>query len=171
MVWRQPDAILNESEPSESELNEVFLEALRECPSRVRPFPEHLLVLLVVSELWDKANRDPVLMRNGTSDDTSDVAFEDAPAIPGENVEVRSSEQRFEGSGYVGVSNVKGFTKPVVPKASTRHSARLLEGATQPASSDPVELTNDIEVSEGQGVDVEKEKKLVVHDKKKTLSK
>ncbi|MFS7988841.1 hypothetical protein Hanom_Chr11g01039601 [Helianthus anomalus] len=160
MVWWQPDAILCEPEPSESELNEVFLEALRESPSRV--------------------NRDPVLMRNGTvmsaldfikSDDTSDVEFEDALAIPCENVVVRSSEQRFEGLGYVGVSNVKGFTKPSVPKASNRRSARRLRGATQPTSSDTVELSDDIEVSEGQGVDVEKEKKLVVHDKKKTSSK
>ncbi|MFS7891828.1 putative triacylglycerol lipase [Helianthus anomalus] len=65
MVWRHPDAILNDPEPSESELNDAFLSAIRGCPSRVRPFPEHLLVLLEVSNIWGKADRDPVLMRNG----------------------------------------------------------------------------------------------------------
>ncbi|MFS8016847.1 hypothetical protein Hanom_Chr15g01373341 [Helianthus anomalus] len=65
MVWRHPDAVLSEREPSESDLNEVFLKAIRECPSRVLPFPEHLLVLLGVSKLRDKANRDPILMWNG----------------------------------------------------------------------------------------------------------
>ncbi|MFS8006812.1 hypothetical protein Hanom_Chr14g01253521 [Helianthus anomalus] len=39
--------------------------SIRGCPSRVRPFPEHLLVLLGVSNIWGKADRDPVLMRNG----------------------------------------------------------------------------------------------------------
>ncbi|MFS7906408.1 hypothetical protein Hanom_Chr01g00058831 [Helianthus anomalus] len=82
MVWRHPDAVLNDPEPSESELNDAFLSAIRGCPSRVRPFPEHLLVLLGVSNIWGKADRDPVLMRNGIvmsaldfikSDDTSDV--------------------------------------------------------------------------------------------------
>ncbi|KAJ0565076.1 hypothetical protein HanIR_Chr06g0258571 [Helianthus annuus] len=65
MVWRHPDAVLNDLEPSESELNDAFLTAIRGCPSRVRPFPEHLLVLLGVSNIWGKADRDPVLMRNG----------------------------------------------------------------------------------------------------------
>ena len=66
MVWRHPDAVLNEPEPLASDLNDAFLKAIRECPSRVRPFPEHLLVLLGVSKLWEKADRDPVLMRDGT---------------------------------------------------------------------------------------------------------
>ncbi|KAM0071637.1 hypothetical protein Hdeb2414_s0001g00027521 [Helianthus debilis subsp. tardiflorus] len=65
MIWRHPDAVLNESEPSDSELNSCFLKAIRECPSRVRPFSEHLLVLLGISKLWDKPDRDPVLMRSG----------------------------------------------------------------------------------------------------------
>ena len=65
MVWRHPDAVLNDPEPSESELNDAFLSAIRGCPSRVRPFPEHLLVLLGVSNIWAKVDRDPVLMRNG----------------------------------------------------------------------------------------------------------
>ncbi|KAJ0756581.1 hypothetical protein HanOQP8_Chr04g0136731 [Helianthus annuus] len=64
-VWRHPDVVLNEPEPSASEINTHFLETLRECPSRVRPFPEHLLVLLGLSKLWDKRDRDPVLMRDG----------------------------------------------------------------------------------------------------------
>ncbi|KAJ0501244.1 hypothetical protein HanHA300_Chr11g0398571 [Helianthus annuus] len=65
MVWRRPEAILNEPEPSAFEINSRFLEIIRECPSRVRPFPEQLLVLLGISKLWDKPNRDPVLMRDG----------------------------------------------------------------------------------------------------------
>ncbi|MFS7945803.1 hypothetical protein Hanom_Chr06g00528451 [Helianthus anomalus] len=64
MVWRHPDDVLNEPEPSKSDLNEVLLKAIRECSSRVRPFPEHLLILLGISKLWDKATQDPVLMRN-----------------------------------------------------------------------------------------------------------
>ncbi|MFS7947252.1 hypothetical protein Hanom_Chr06g00546021 [Helianthus anomalus] len=65
MVWRQPEAVLKEPEPSKSEVNSCFLVAIRKCPSRVRPFPKHLLVLLGISKLWDKSNRDPVLMRDG----------------------------------------------------------------------------------------------------------
>ncbi|MFS7928652.1 hypothetical protein Hanom_Chr04g00323241 [Helianthus anomalus] len=65
MVWRRPGAILNKPEPSTSDINSCFLEIIRECPSRVRPFPEELLVLLSISKLWDKPNRDPVLMRDG----------------------------------------------------------------------------------------------------------
>ncbi|KAJ0800138.1 hypothetical protein HanPI659440_Chr03g0099541 [Helianthus annuus] len=103
MVWRHSDAVLNEPEPSAVEINTRFLETLRECPSRVRPFPEPLLVLLGISKLWDKPDRDPVLMRDGqgmhlfccammflfSSDDTSDVVFEDVAAIPGEDAVAR----------------------------------------------------------------------------------
>ncbi|KAF5798954.1 hypothetical protein HanXRQr2_Chr07g0299031 [Helianthus annuus] len=64
LVWRHPDAVLNEPEPSTLEINTHFLETLRECPSRVRPFPGPLLVLLGLSKLWDKPDRDPVLMRD-----------------------------------------------------------------------------------------------------------
>ncbi|KAF5810088.1 hypothetical protein HanXRQr2_Chr04g0165291 [Helianthus annuus] len=177
MVWRHPDAVLNDPEPSESELNDAFLSAIRGCPSRVRPFPEHLLVLLGVSNIWAKVDRDPVLMRNGLvmsaldfikSDDTSDVVFEDAPTVPDENVVVRTSEQRFGGSGYVSVANVKGFTKSNVPKPSTRRlSRRLLKAAPQSTSTEPVDLSDDIEASEDQAeVEAEKEKELVVHGKK-----
>ncbi|KAM0041540.1 hypothetical protein Hdeb2414_s0011g00367491 [Helianthus debilis subsp. tardiflorus] len=42
------------------------------------------------------------------------------------------------------------FTKAVVPKTLTRRSARRLKSAAQ-SSSDLVELSDDIEVSEGQG--------------------
>ncbi|KAJ0839005.1 hypothetical protein HanPSC8_Chr14g0601641 [Helianthus annuus] len=177
MVWRHPDAVLNDPEPSESELNDAFLSAIRGCPSRVRPFPEHLLVLLGVSNIWAKVDRDPVLMRNGLvmsaldfikSDDTSDVVFEDAPTVPGENVVVRTSEQRYEGSGYVSVENVKGFTKSNVSKPSTRRlSRRLLKATPQSTSTEPVDLSDDIEVSEDQvEAEVEKEKELVVRGKK-----
>ncbi|KAJ0490069.1 hypothetical protein HanHA300_Chr12g0451211 [Helianthus annuus] len=183
MVWRHPDAVLNEPEPSDSDLNDAFLKAIRECPSRVRPFPGHLLVLLGVSKLWEKANRDPVLMRNDQvmsaldfikSDDTSDVVFTDSQAVEGDDAVARGIAQRFEDAGYVSVSNVKGFSKPAAPKASTCQSTcRLLKGAPQSTSSEPVGLSDDIEVSEDQGVDVdvEKEKKLVVHGKKKTPAK
>ncbi|MFS8001025.1 hypothetical protein Hanom_Chr13g01185411 [Helianthus anomalus] len=104
------------------------------------------------------------------SDDASDVAFEDVPVVPDENVVVKGAEQRFEGAGYVNVSNVKGFSKHVAPKASTRRSTRrLLKGAPQSTSTEVVELSDDIEASEDQGVQVgtDKEKKLVIHGKKK----
>ncbi|KAJ0810316.1 hypothetical protein HanPI659440_Chr01g0025691 [Helianthus annuus] len=183
MVWRHPDAVLNDPEPSESEFNDVFLKAIRECPSRVRPFPEHLLVHLGVSKIWGNADRDLVLMRGGMVmsaldiikiDDTSDVVFGDAPSVPGENVVVRTAEQRFEGSGYISTSNVKGFSKPSAPKSSTRRSTRrLLKAAPQSTSTEPVELSDDVEVSEDQGVEagVEKEKGLVVHGKKASSKK
>ncbi|KAJ0886041.1 hypothetical protein HanRHA438_Chr09g0374771 [Helianthus annuus] len=87
MVWRHLDAVFNELEPSESELDSWFLKSIRACPSRLHPFPEHLLLLMGVSTLWGKLDRDPVLMRGGQlmsaldsikSDDTSDVVFGDA---------------------------------------------------------------------------------------------
>ncbi|KAJ0605302.1 hypothetical protein HanHA300_Chr02g0061511 [Helianthus annuus] len=133
------------------------LNAIRECPSRVRPFPEHLLVLLGNSKLWDKPDWDPVLMRNGQvmsaldfvkSDDTSDVAFTDVEAMAGDDAVVRGSEHRFEDIGYVNVSNVKGFTKTAAPKTSTRRFIRRM--------------------LKGLGGDVEKEKNLVVIRKKKS---
>ncbi|KAF5760061.1 hypothetical protein HanXRQr2_Chr16g0748881 [Helianthus annuus] len=75
-------------------------------------------------------------MRNGQvmsaldfikSDETSDVVFADAQAAEGDDAVARGVEQRFEDAGYVSVSNVKGFTKPAVPKASTcRSTLRLL---------------------------------------------
>ncbi|KAJ0751729.1 hypothetical protein HanPI659440_Chr09g0316211 [Helianthus annuus] len=139
MVWRHPDAVLNELEPSKSELDSWFLESIKACPSRLRPFLEHLLVLMGVSTLWGKSDRDPVLMRGGQvmsaldfikSDDTSDVVFEDAEATEGDDAVFCGAEHRFEGSGYVNVHNVKGFTKATAYKASTRRSTcRMLKGA------------------------------------------
>ncbi|KAJ0601427.1 hypothetical protein HanIR_Chr03g0128221 [Helianthus annuus] len=152
MVWRHPDAVLNEPEPYESDLNDAFLKAIRECPSRV------LMSALDFIK----------------SDDTSDVVFTDAQAAEGDDAVARGVEQWFKDTGYVSVSNVKSFSKPAAPKASTRRSTRrLLKGAPQSTSSEPVELSDDIKVSEGQGVDVdvEKEKKLVLHGKKKTPAK
>ncbi|KAJ0533654.1 hypothetical protein HanIR_Chr09g0410921 [Helianthus annuus] len=115
-------------------------------------------------------------MRDGTvmsaldfikSDDTSDVVFEDVPSVPNENVVVRTAEQRFEGSGYASVSIVKGFSKPLAPKASTRRSTRRLKAAPQSTSTEPVDLSDDIEVSEDQvEAGVEKDKELVVRGKK-----
>ncbi|KAJ0866270.1 hypothetical protein HanRHA438_Chr12g0549861 [Helianthus annuus] len=109
MVWRHPDAFFNEPEPSESDLDECFLKAIRECPSRGQPFPEPLLVLLGIRKVWDKPNRDPVLMRSGQE---------------GEDAVARGSEHKYEDVGYVSVPNVKGFTKTVVPKALARRSSR-----------------------------------------------
>ncbi|KAJ0433774.1 hypothetical protein HanPSC8_Chr17g0773081 [Helianthus annuus] len=184
-----------------------FKMAIRQCPSRVRPFPEHLLVLLGISKLWDKPDRDPVLMRSGQgihfpcftflhslellayflflmnfavmsvldfvkSDDTSNVVFMDAQAAEGDDAVARGSEQRFEDVGYVSVPNVKGFTKTAAPKALTRRSARrMLKSAAQSTSSDPVELSDDMEVFEGQCLDAEKEKYLLVLGKNKASSK
>ncbi|KAF5813739.1 hypothetical protein HanXRQr2_Chr03g0102231 [Helianthus annuus] len=94
MIWRHLDAVLNELEPSEDELDSWFLKSIRTCPSRLRPFPEPLLVLMGISTLWDKLDRDPVLMRDGQvmstldflkSDDTSDVVFADAASAEGED--------------------------------------------------------------------------------------
>ncbi|KAJ0804724.1 hypothetical protein HanPI659440_Chr02g0041411 [Helianthus annuus] len=95
------------------------------------------------------------------SDDTSDVVFEDVPSVPNENVVVRTAEQRFEGSGYASVSIVKGFSKPLAPKASTQRSNRRLKAAPQSTSTEPVDLSDDIEVSEDQAeAGVEKDKEL-----------
>ncbi|KAJ0723350.1 hypothetical protein HanOQP8_Chr08g0297141 [Helianthus annuus] len=156
MVWRHPDAVLNEPEPSALEINTCFLKTIRECPSRVRPFPEPLLMLLGISKLWDKPDRDPVLMRNGQgmrllccSDDTSDVMFGDAAATPGEDAVARGSEHRFEGFGYVSVPNDKGFTKVPAPKVSTRRSNRRLKSADQPSGSEGIDISDDFEVSVG----------------------
>ncbi|MFS7935231.1 hypothetical protein Hanom_Chr05g00401041 [Helianthus anomalus] len=199
MIWRHPDVVLNEPEHSESELNSFFLKAILGCPSRVQPFPELLLVLLGISKLWDKPDQDPVLIRNGQVmstldfvkiDDTSDVAFTDAEAAVGDDVVVRGSEHMFEDVEYVSVPNVKGFTRTLLinsfglpinstgftkiaaPKALTRRSDRcMLKGAPQSTSSDNVDLTDDIEVSEDQGPDVEKEKNQVVLGKKKSSGK
>ncbi|KAJ0520470.1 hypothetical protein HanIR_Chr10g0459761 [Helianthus annuus] len=102
------------------------------------------------------------------SDDTSDVVFMDAQAAEGDDAVARGSKQRFEDFGYVSVPNVKGFTKTAEPKAFTRRSARrMLKSAAQSSFSDPVEFSDDIEVSEGQGPDADKEKNLVVLGKKK----
>ncbi|KAM0040087.1 hypothetical protein Hdeb2414_s0012g00389701 [Helianthus debilis subsp. tardiflorus] len=71
------------------------------------------------------------------SDDTSDVVFMDVEATEGEDAVARGSEQRFEGSGYVSIPNVKGFTKVPAPKVFTRRSnQRLLKSANQPSGSE-----------------------------------
>ncbi|KAJ0809954.1 hypothetical protein HanPI659440_Chr01g0021141 [Helianthus annuus] len=92
------------------------------------------------------------------SDNTSDVVFMDAQAAEGDDAVARGVEQRFEDTGYVSVSNVKGFSKPAAPKASTRRSTRrLLKGAPQATSSESVDLSDDIEAFEDQGVEVDVE--------------
>ncbi|KAM0046942.1 hypothetical protein Hdeb2414_s0009g00322561 [Helianthus debilis subsp. tardiflorus] len=139
-------------------------------------FVWQLLVLLGISKLWDKPNRDRVIMRDGQvmsalefikSDDTSDVAFGDVQATRGEKVVVKGSEQRFEGSGYVGVLDVKGFKKAIVPKV-VRHSNRRLNIFCSPSTPEHVGLSDDIGVSVDHALDegVDKEKELVIAGKK-----
>ncbi|MFS7946732.1 hypothetical protein Hanom_Chr06g00539741 [Helianthus anomalus] len=133
-----PDAILNELEPSKSELDGRLLKALRECPSQLCPFPEQLLVLIGVSVLWDKPGRDPMLLRDDQLmsaldfikyDDASDVVFGDAEAIPGEDAFARRVECRLDGGKYVNVPSVMCSTKAGFSKPSTRRSSRrLLKG-------------------------------------------
>ncbi|KAM0039116.1 hypothetical protein Hdeb2414_s0012g00378311 [Helianthus debilis subsp. tardiflorus] len=155
LVWRHPDAVLNEPEPSASDINTLFLETFRECPSRLRPFPEHLLVLLGLSKLWEKRDQGLVLLRDGKvmsaldfikSDDTSDVAFDDVAATPGEDAATAS-------------------------KVSTLRSKRYLKGADQPFGSEAIDVSDDTEASAEQAIDVSKgkEKELIVSSKKKKL--
>ncbi|KAF5789888.1 hypothetical protein HanXRQr2_Chr09g0376531 [Helianthus annuus] len=108
MVWRHPNAVLNELEPFASKLDEGMLEALRACPSPLRPFPEHLLVFIGVRILWDKPNRDLMFMKGDQvmsaldfikSDDTSDVVLGDVEAIKGEDVITRTAEGRLVPGG------------------------------------------------------------------------
>ncbi|KAJ0744781.1 hypothetical protein HanPI659440_Chr10g0391571 [Helianthus annuus] len=153
LIWRHPDAMLNKLKPFESKLDSWLLKAIRKCPSRLRPFHEHLLVLMGVSTLWDKPDRDPVLM----SDDTSDVVFGDAEATLGEDAVARGAEHRFEGSGYVNVPNVKAFTRVGASKASTHClTRRMLKRAGQLSSSEPVQPSDDIEASDDLEVGVER---------------
>ncbi|KAJ0532818.1 hypothetical protein HanIR_Chr09g0401231 [Helianthus annuus] len=84
------------------------------------------------------------------SDDTFDAVFGDAAATPSEDVVVRGSEHRFEGSGYVNVPNVKGFTKVQGSKVSVHQSNRRLKGADQPSGSEAIDISDDIEVSTKQ---------------------
>ncbi|KAJ0781291.1 hypothetical protein HanPI659440_Chr06g0247611 [Helianthus annuus] len=169
MVSRHADVVLNELEPSESEWDNWFLKSIRECASRLSPFPEHLLVLIGISKLWDKPDRDPVLMRD-------DVVFMDAEATEGDDAVVHSAEHRFEGAAYVNVPNVKGFTKVASSKACTlRSTRRMLKGVEQPSGSEPVELSDDIETPDDLEVGVEgkskKELPLVVGKESKVVGK
>ncbi|KAJ0591874.1 hypothetical protein HanHA300_Chr03g0078351 [Helianthus annuus] len=136
MVWRHPDAVLNELEPSESKLDTWFLKSIRARPSRLRPFPEHLLVLMGVSKLWDKPDQDHVLMSDGQvmsaldfikSDDTSNVVFMDAEATEGDHVEVGVEGKKKELPLVVGkeskatgkkVAGLKGSGKVVEDSAN-----------------------------------------------------
>ncbi|KAF5798158.1 hypothetical protein HanXRQr2_Chr07g0289531 [Helianthus annuus] len=101
----------------------------------------------------------------GMSDDTSDLAFGDAATTPGEDAVARGSEHRFEGSGYVSVPNVKGFTKVSASKVSVRRSNRRLKSADQPSGSEAIDISDDIEVSAEQtsegGVEMGKEKEFI----------
>ncbi|MFS7997681.1 hypothetical protein Hanom_Chr12g01144781 [Helianthus anomalus] len=107
------------------------------------------------------------------SDDTSDVAFDDVGATPGEDAVVRGSDYRFEGSRYLNVPNAKGFTKATTSKGSTRRSQRHLKGVDQPSGLEPIDVSDDIEASADQAMNVSKgkEKELIVSSKKKKLIK
>ncbi|KAM0038062.1 hypothetical protein Hdeb2414_s0013g00410491 [Helianthus debilis subsp. tardiflorus] len=181
-----------------------MLKALRACPSRLRPFPEHLLVFTGVSFLWDTPNRDPSFMRCGQgmffsfsipclfmffcltfymlcaimfaldfikSNDTSDVVLGDMETIEGEDAIARTTEGRLVPAGkYVNVPNVKGFTKVSSSKPSTRHSSRCLKGPGQSSAVEHVDLSDEIEFSEDQGIKVEGEKELAIVTGKKGMS-
>ncbi|MFS7955887.1 hypothetical protein Hanom_Chr07g00648041 [Helianthus anomalus] len=145
MIWRHPDAVLNDLEPSNSDLDNYFLKSIRVCP-----FPEPLLVLMGISKLWDKPDQDLVLMRDGQGmhfDDTSYVVFVDVASAEGEDVVVRGSKHRFERSDYVSVPNAKGFVKIPSSKQSTRCSTRR-KGAGQRSSSETINLVDDLEVED-----------------------
>ncbi|KAJ0683639.1 hypothetical protein HanPI659440_Chr16g0660521 [Helianthus annuus] len=111
----------------------------------------------------------------GRSDDTSDVVFGDVAATPSEDAVTWGSEHRFEGSDYVSVPNVKGFTKVPTSKVSVRQSNRHLKSDDQPSGSEAIDISDDIKVSAEQasegGVEKGKEKELVVSGKKKKLVK
>ncbi|KAF5782109.1 hypothetical protein HanRHA438_Chr11g0504461 [Helianthus annuus] len=81
------------------------------------------------------------------SDDTSDVVFADTISAEGEDVVVRGSEHRFEGSDYVNVPNVKGFVKPPASKQSTRCSTRR-KGVGQPSTSETIDLGDELDVED-----------------------
>ncbi|KAJ0848735.1 hypothetical protein HanPSC8_Chr13g0560951 [Helianthus annuus] len=110
------------------------------------------------------------------SDDTFNVAFGDIAATPGEDAVVRGSEHRFGGSGYVSVPSVKGFSKAPGSRISIRRSNRRLKGADQPSGSEAIDISDDIEVSAEQVLEVEvgkgkgKEKELVVSGKRRSWS-
>ncbi|MFS7937277.1 hypothetical protein Hanom_Chr05g00425741 [Helianthus anomalus] len=140
IIWRHLDVVLNELEPSDSELDSWFLKSIRACPSRHRPLPEPLLVLMGISKLWDKSDRDPVLMKD-------DVVFADVASAEGEDVMVRGSEHRFEGSGYVSIPHVKGFVKVATSKQSTLRSTHR-KGAGQPSSFETIDLGDELEVED-----------------------
>ncbi|KAJ0649122.1 hypothetical protein HanRHA438_Chr15g0711791 [Helianthus annuus] len=93
------------------------------------------------------------------SDDTSNVVLRDAEAVDGEDAITRTTKGRLvPGGKYVNVPNFKGFTKVSSSKPSTHHSSRFLKGPSQSSATDPVDLSDDIEVSEDQGVEVEAKK-------------
>ncbi|MFS7960646.1 hypothetical protein Hanom_Chr08g00705501 [Helianthus anomalus] len=74
-------------------------------------------------------------------------------------------ERRFEGSGYVNVPYVMGFTKVPGSKVSVCRLNRHLKGVDQPSSSEAIDISNDIEVSAELvtkgGVEMGKKKELV----------
>ncbi|KAJ0669138.1 hypothetical protein HanPI659440_Chr17g0697591 [Helianthus annuus] len=130
----------------------TFKMAIWQCPSRVRPFPEHLLVLLGISKLWDKPDRDPVLMRSGQvmsaldfmkSDDTSNVVFTDAQAAEGDDAVARGSEHRFEDGQGPDAEKEKNLIVLGKKKASGK---KITVTPIQGSSSKDVEVLSEDEV-------------------------
>ena len=102
------------------------------------------------------------------SDDTSDVVFDEGPAIEGEDAVARFQGFRHEGGEYVNVPGGKGFSKPDSGKPSTRRLTRRqlkASGSGEASKPDPVEISDEIEDSEEQGVEASKQE-LVLVDKK-----
>ncbi|KAJ0694628.1 hypothetical protein HanPI659440_Chr15g0611001 [Helianthus annuus] len=149
MVCRHPDAVLIELEPSESELNEGLLKALRACPSR----------LLMSALDFIK------------SDDISDVVLGHTEAIEAEAAIARTAEGRLvPGGKYVNVPNIKGFTKVSSSKPSTCRSSRCLKGPGQSSAIEHVDLSDEIEFSDDWGIKVKGKKELAVVTGKKGKS-
>ncbi|KAJ0948956.1 hypothetical protein HanRHA438_Chr01g0033461 [Helianthus annuus] len=102
-------------------------------------------------------------------DDTSDVVLGDTEAIEGEDAITKTAEGRLfpGGGGYVSVPNVKVFTQVSSSKPSTRRSSRLLKGSGQSSAIEHVGLSDEIEFSDDQGIEVEGKMELAVVTRKK----
>ena len=91
-------------------------------------------------------------------DDASGVVFKDAEAAEGEDALTKYEKGRYDGTNYVAVPNVKGFTKTSSSKASTRRSSRRLLKAAKPVdASEALTVSDDIE-------EVDEEKDQTVDD-------
>ncbi|KAF5802889.1 hypothetical protein HanRHA438_Chr06g0274101 [Helianthus annuus] len=124
-----------------------MLKALRACPSRLRQFPEHLLVFTGVSVLWDKPNRDLSFMRGGhvmsaldfiKSDDTSDVVLGDSEAIEGEDAITRTAEGRL-GIEVEGKKELAVVTGKKGKSSGKKAVVSVAGGSSERSGEEPVE--------------------------------